>query len=347
MNTLTPRTDWALLRQYVERNSQDAFAALVSRHLNMVYTTCLRELRDATLAEDAAQSVFIILAAKAPKFSDRVNLAGWLFQTARFAAKNARTRQTRRERHEQEAIRQAIRTQYEREQSTWDDAEPLINQAVAKLSPAEREAILLRYWDNLRLAEVGASLGVTEEAARKRIARALIRLRTQLERQGVALGAAALAAALSAEAAHSTPQALAPIHRPPHAPHRQRGISQSRAGAVRSPSTLERNAQSHENRPVENYRSSRRLGHRSGSDHRRNRPWQRLEKCKVRPKHAYHRSNCLIASRRRARCLPQRLAHRQTHLRKRPTGSGRRRGRPGSGRGYGAIKRSRRKTAPR
>ena len=204
------RTDWALLRRYVESNSQDAFAALVSRHLNMVYTTCFRELRDTTLAEDAAQSVFIILAAKAPKLSARTHLAGWLFQTARFAAKNARTRQTRRERHEIEVMRQATRTRSDQEQPTWDDAEPLINQAVAKLSPAEREAILLRYWDNLRIAEVGAFLGVSEEAARKRITRALARLRVQLERQGVALGTAALAAALSAKAARSAPQALAP-----------------------------------------------------------------------------------------------------------------------------------------
>ncbi len=210
MNTVTPRTDWALLRRYVESNSQDAFAALVSRHLSMVYTTCLRELRDASLAEDAAQSVFIILAAKASKLSARTNLAGWLFQTARFAAKNARTRQTRRERHELEAMRQSIQARTEHEDAAWGDAEPFINQAVAKLSPGEREAILLRYWDNLRLAEVGASLGVTEEAARKRITRALMRLRTQLERQGVALGAATLAAALSAKAAHSAPPALAP-----------------------------------------------------------------------------------------------------------------------------------------
>ncbi len=210
MNTVTPRTDWALLRRYVESNSQDAFAALVSRHLSMVYTTCLRELRDASLAEDAAQSVFIILAAKASTLSARTNLAGWLFQTARFAAKNARTRQTRRERHEMEAMRQSIQARTEYEDAAWGDAEPFINQAVAKLSPGEREAILLRYWDNLRLAEVGASLGVTEEAARKRITRALTRLRTQLEHQGVALGAAALAAALSAKAAHSAPPALAP-----------------------------------------------------------------------------------------------------------------------------------------
>ena len=210
MNTLTPRTDWTLLRRYVESNSQDAFAALVSRHLNMVYTACLRELQDASLAEDAAQSVFIILAAKAPKLSAKINLAGWLFQTARFAAKNARTRQTRRERREMEAMRRTLQARGELEQSAWDNAEPLIDQAVAKLSPGEREAILLRYWDNLRLAEVGASLGVSEEAARKRVTRALTRLRVQLERQGVALGAATLAAALSAKAAHSAPPALAP-----------------------------------------------------------------------------------------------------------------------------------------
>ena len=99
-----PLEDRQLLQQFVKDNSQEAFAALTARYLSLVYSTCHRELGDADLAEDVTQAVFLILARKAPSLSRNVVLSGWLFQTARFAAKNARLREQRRRHYEEKAM---------------------------------------------------------------------------------------------------------------------------------------------------------------------------------------------------------------------------------------------------
>lgn len=210
MQTPTQTHDWALLRRYVEQNSQQAFAALVARHLNLVYATCLRELGNTGLAEDATQAVFLILARKAPTLRAGTHLAGWLFQTARFAARNARTRETRRMHYEQQAAQTMAAGRAAQDNVLWDTLEPFLNDAVARLPAGDREALLLRYWDDQSLAETGASLGVSEEAARKRVARALERLRRMLGREGIVVPGAMLAALLPVHAVKAAPAALAP-----------------------------------------------------------------------------------------------------------------------------------------
>ena len=100
--------DLALLRDYARNNSEDAFAALVSRHVNLVYSVALRQVRDPQLAEEITQAVFIILARKADKLSQHTVLAGWLCRTARYAGANALTIQRRRQHREQEAYMQSI-----------------------------------------------------------------------------------------------------------------------------------------------------------------------------------------------------------------------------------------------
>ena len=100
--------DLALLREYARRNSEEAFAALVSRHVNLVYSVALRQVRDPHLAEEITQAVFIILARKAGSLGDKTILPGWLCRTARYASANALTIQRRRQRREQEAHMQSI-----------------------------------------------------------------------------------------------------------------------------------------------------------------------------------------------------------------------------------------------
>lgn len=195
--------DWQLLREYVEHNSQPAFTELVERHANLVYSTCLRETGDAALAEDVAQVVFLILARKAASLREGTVLAGWLFQTARFSSKNAMKQERRRHQREQKAAEQMIS---ESEANPgWADIEPLLHSGLGILGAQERDAVLLRFFENRSLRETGAALGISEDAARMRVTRALEKLRRHFARHGFAASVALLTALLSEHAVHAAP----------------------------------------------------------------------------------------------------------------------------------------------
>src|SRR5689334_15460723 len=123
--------DLALLREYAHRDSEEAFAALVSRYVNLVYSVALRQVRDPQLAEEITQAVFIILARKAGSLANKTILSGWLCRTARYASANALTIQRRRQHHEQEAHMQSILDEPEPE--TWREIAPLLDGAMEKL----------------------------------------------------------------------------------------------------------------------------------------------------------------------------------------------------------------------
>ncbi len=195
--------DRRLLRRFVEENSQEAFAALTARYLTLVYSVCRRELADTEAAEDVTQAVFLILARKAPSLSRHVVLSGWLFQTARFAAKNARTREARRKAYEERAARLVPAT--EETDAAWAEIEPLLNPALAALAEGERRCVLLRFFQGMTFAEAGAALGLSEEAARKRVTRALEKMRKFLGKEGVVVPGVALAVLLTAHAATAAP----------------------------------------------------------------------------------------------------------------------------------------------
>ncbi len=197
--------DWRLLRQYVEQDSQEAFATLSQRYVDLVYSVCRRELGDPDMAQDVTQAVFLILARKAFTLRRGVVLSGWLFQTARFAAKNAKTRERRRRHYEQEAAQAMTNEQTTQENALWNSLEPFLNSALARLGTADRDAVLVRYMEDRSLAETGAALGVSEDAARKRIARALEKLRRLLGKEGLIVSGAALAALLSTRAVQAAP----------------------------------------------------------------------------------------------------------------------------------------------
>src|SRR5208282_5655345 len=125
-----PNDDLNLLREYARRNSEEAFAALVSRHVNLVYSVALRQVRDAHLAEEVTQAVFIILARKADSLGDKTILPGWLCRTARYASSNALTMQRRRQRREQEAYMESILNETTNESAlneTWNEIAPLLD----------------------------------------------------------------------------------------------------------------------------------------------------------------------------------------------------------------------------
>ena len=199
--------DSELLRDYARTNRQEAFAELVRRHVDLVYSTALRRVNgDAQLAQDAAQTVFIDLARKAAPLSRRASLGGWLYTSAYFAAaKMARTEHRRRDREEQ-AMREP--THDSAPEADWESIRPALDDAMHELKEADREALVLRYFENRPFAEVGAKLGLNENAARMRVERALEKLRLAFARRGVATSAG-LAAAISAHAVQSAPTGLA------------------------------------------------------------------------------------------------------------------------------------------
>ena len=200
--------DGRLLRQYREQGSQAAFARLAARHLDFVYSVCLREAGDAVLAEEAAQVVFLLLARKAPALRPEQSLSGWLFQTARFAARNARRRESRRRAWEERAMQQTPSAGHE-EDALWERIGPAVNDALASLGARDREAVLLRFADGLSFPELGAALGTSEDAARMRLNRALDRLRRFFAKEGVTLSGAVLVGLLADRIAQAAPAHLA------------------------------------------------------------------------------------------------------------------------------------------
>jgi RNA polymerase sigma factor (sigma-70 family) len=201
--------DIALLREYVERDSEEAFATLTTRHVNMVYSVALRHTRNPHQAEEITQAVFVILAQKARQLGRRVILSGWLYQTARLASITFIRSEIRRTRREQEAHMQTITN--ENEAGDWRQIAPLLDTAMTGLSETERHAVVLRYFDGKSMREVGGALGTTEDAAKKRVNRAVEKLQKFFLKRGIDSTAEAITGAISSNAVQAAPAALAKI----------------------------------------------------------------------------------------------------------------------------------------
>ncbi|MEY2879353.1 MAG: hypothetical protein RLZZ15_1733 [Verrucomicrobiota bacterium] len=202
-------SDSELLRRYVEERSEAAFTTIVQRHIGLVYSVALRRVGgDTHLAEDVAQRVFGDLARKAASLSDRATLAGWLYVSAhRASAATVRGEQRRKAREAEAHLMETTLTDSTPE-ADWAQLRPVIDDAIVSLKEEEREAIALRYFENRSFAEVGTTLRVTEEAARKRVARAVDKLRALLAHRGVTSTVTAVGVALTAVGVASAPLGL-------------------------------------------------------------------------------------------------------------------------------------------
>ena len=203
--------DHELLRRYAREGAEEAFAELVRRHVNFVYSAALRQVNgDAHLAADATQLVFTDLARKASALAEHRVLAGWLFTSTRFAAAKLVRGERRRHAREQEAqLMQELTHDDPAARLDWTRVRPVLDEALGELNETDREAILLRFFEGRDFAGVGARLNLADNTARMRVERALDKLRGLLGRRGVTSTNAALAAALAHQAVLAAPAGLA------------------------------------------------------------------------------------------------------------------------------------------
>jgi RNA polymerase sigma factor (sigma-70 family) len=201
--------DAELLRRYAEEHSQDAFAELVRRRVNLVYSVALRQVGgDAHLAEDVTQRVFTDLARKAKPLAQHAVLSGWLYRSAQFAATDVVRAERRRRGREQEA-QIMNETSSPAAPADWEKLRPLLDQVLGELDAEDRDALALRYFEERSFAEVGAAIQLTEDAARKRVSRALDKLHGLLASRGVTSTTAALGMALVGQTSVAAPAGLA------------------------------------------------------------------------------------------------------------------------------------------
>ena len=202
--------DWELLQAYAKNRSETAFAELVRLHVNWVHSVALRHVGDPQLAEDVVQSVFVLLARKARDLRPGTVLGGWLFRTTCHVAAHARRAELRRISRETTAFSMSNDIHSpDNAEILWQQLAPHLDLAVSALSESDRSAILLRFYEKAPMRTVGERLGISEEAAKKRVSRAVERMRDFLAARGVKIGAVVLAGLLAENTVLAAPPAMA------------------------------------------------------------------------------------------------------------------------------------------
>ena len=201
-------SDQQLLRDYTGDRSEAAFAELVRRHIDLVYSAAMRMVCDAHLAEDVTQSAFVALAQNAGRLTDRAVLSGWLHRTAQnIAAQTVRTDVRRRAREQEAAaMNELLATESD---APWEQIAPHLDAALGELGEGDRDALLLRYFERKSAREMAQTLGISDEAAQKRVNRAVDRLREFIVKRGVTVGASGLVVVLTVNAVQAAPAGLA------------------------------------------------------------------------------------------------------------------------------------------
>jgi RNA polymerase sigma factor (sigma-70 family) len=199
-------SDLDLLKQFARDHSQDAFSEIVRRHVDLVYSAALRQVRSSQLAEEVAQSVFSDLARNAGKLKPDTVLTPWLYAVTRRTAVDVARKESRRQLREQIAVEM---NSMNATANDWNEIGPLLDDAMAALDETDRSVILLRFFENKSLREVGESLKISDDAAQKRASRAVERLREFFSKRNVTVGASGLAVLLAANAVQAAPVGLA------------------------------------------------------------------------------------------------------------------------------------------
>src|SRR5689334_20843687 len=200
-------TDQMLVRAYARCRCEQSFAELVRRHVNLVHSTALRILRDTALAEEVTQGVFLALAQHSARLQGRSSLTGWLYETTRNLSINTVRSEERHHQREREAATMKALI-VDESQDIWQQLVLQLDEAIAHLKGGEREVILWRYFEQKTAEQIGVRLGLSPDAAQKRVARAMDHLRSIFEKRGLTVSAASLATILLAEAVKAAPAGL-------------------------------------------------------------------------------------------------------------------------------------------
>jgi RNA polymerase sigma factor (sigma-70 family) len=206
---LTEPTDEQLIRQFADTGDDDAFAQVVRRNIDWVYSMSLRLAHgDHAAADDISQAVFILLARKSRTMGSNAVLRRWLFVSTRLCFR-ALQRQERRLRARELRSAQLRRDAEPSCPPDWQLLAPSLDALVAKLASADRDAILMRFYLGMSFAKIGEALRISEDAARKRLARAVERLRKMFARRGITSAAVALATLLAEQTTRAAPASVA------------------------------------------------------------------------------------------------------------------------------------------
>jgi len=200
-----PRT---LLSAYVSQGSEPAFRELVARYIDLVYSTAVRLVNgDTHRAEDVAQTVFADLARLAGTLSPEVMLGGWLHRRTWHVATTLMRNERRRQNRERQAIE--MNGLNDPPEGQFERIAPLLDEAINQLSARDRAAIVLRFFEHRDLRAIGGILGSNEDAAQKRVSRAVEKLRGHFLRRGIVASSAAITSVIAAHAVHAAPAGLA------------------------------------------------------------------------------------------------------------------------------------------
>jgi RNA polymerase sigma factor (sigma-70 family) len=205
---MTDANDMELVWEFARNHSEAAFAELVRRHVNLVYSIARRCTGSDGDAEDVTQAVFVILARKAAGLRARTVLTGWLAETTRYTAACVRRAHARRHAREQEAYMQSTLTDADTADA-WTRLAPHLEAGMAQLGERDRTLLTLRFYENKTGPEAAALLGLREAAVHKRTARALEKLRKFFIQRGIELSAATIAGAVAANSVQAAPAGLA------------------------------------------------------------------------------------------------------------------------------------------
>jgi uncharacterized protein (TIGR03435 family) len=205
---MSEATDMDLVGEYARRNSEPAFAELVQRHVNLVYSVALRFTGNSADAHDIAQAVFVILAKKAASLPTQTVLTGWLYETTRFTALQWFRTQARR-RHREEEARMQSTQENQNDDALWQELRPLLEEGMSRLNEKERTLLALRFYQNKSATETACLLGIGEWAAHKCASRALGKLRKYFSKRGVDSTTTAIAATISANSIQAAPVGMA------------------------------------------------------------------------------------------------------------------------------------------